>query len=138
MHRALIDEAITGAGPTLRSRSLQILVADGYTDAADSLALLVQLWGHQVRVARTGAEALAVAAEMPIDLVLAELVLPVMDGFELARRLRDRTTLVAVTGISLPQYRRRALEAGFAQVLIKPVSPDDLERLLQAIAALTR
>jgi CheY-like chemotaxis protein len=138
MHRALFGEAIAGAGPSSRSRSLQILVADGYTDAADSLALLVQLWGHQVLVARTGAEALAAAAELPIDLVLAELVLPVMDGFELARRLRDRTTLVAVTGISLPAYRRRALEAGFARVLIKPVSPDELEQLVQAIAALKR
>ena len=138
MYRALIGEAIVGGGPSSRRRSLQILVADGYPDAADSLALLVQLWGHQVRVARTGPEALAAAAEKPIDLVLAELVLPVMDGFELARRLRDRTTLVAVTGVSLPAYRRRAFEAGFARVLIKPVSPDELEQLLQAIGSLKR
>lgn len=116
-------------------RSLRILVVDGHRDSGDSLALLLRLWGHEAEVAHSGPEALeAVAAQHP-DVVLTEIMLPKMDGFQLAGHLRQQpdsrgVLLIALTGVGGETHRRRAQETGFDQFLLKPVDPQALEKLL--------
>jgi CheY-like chemotaxis protein len=108
---------------------------DDNVAAADMLAALLRLWGHEVRLAYNGPEALAAAAEYRPDLVLLDIGLPLMSGYEVARRLRGQlrlhqTTLVAVTGYGQEEDRRRSQEAGFDRHLTKPVDADSLQALL--------
>jgi CheY-like chemotaxis protein len=119
----------------LGTRRLRVLVVDGHPDSGESLGLLLRLWGHDAEVVRSGPEALAAAAARPPDVVLTEIVLPEMDGYQLASRLRERPDgrgllLIAVTGVGGDAYHRRAWEAGFDQYLIKPVDPGALQALL--------
>ena len=112
---------------------LCILVADGYADAADSLALLLQLWGHEVRVARTGTDALEMARTCQPDVVLAESCLPGLSGLQLAEALRGWALLIALTGLGPTAYRRQARDAGFEHFLVKPADLNALHGLLQAM-----
>jgi CheY-like chemotaxis protein len=112
-----------------------VLVVEDNQDAAESLALLVRLWGHEVQVARDGPSALEKARSFRPEVVLCDLGLPGMDGYEVGRRLRQevgpgRLMLVAVTGYGHDEDRRRSQEAGFDHHLTKPVDPDALCRLL--------
>ena len=110
---------------------LRVLVADAYRDGADSLALLLRLWGHEVRVARTGPQALAAALSWSPDVALVEVVLPELDGYRLARHLRGHgVVLVALSGQAGERHRRRCAEAGFALALVKPVDPEELRAVL--------
>jgi CheY-like chemotaxis protein len=108
-------------------------VVDDNVDAAESLAVLLRLDGHEVRVACDGPTALtAVQAERP-DVVILDLGMPGMDGFEVARRLRgqpgsDGLLLVALTGWAQADDRRRCYEAGFDGHMPKPVEPDALRQ----------
>ena len=116
--------------------TLRVLVADNNRDTADSLAMLVQIWGHTVRAAYDGAEALALALADPPDVLLLDVAMPKLDGCELARQVRRQgrfngTLLVAVTGYADEGHRRQCLDAGFEHVLIKPVLPAAVEELLQ-------
>jgi CheY-like chemotaxis protein len=110
------------------------LVVDDNEDTAESLALLLRLWGHTVFVAHDGPEALEVARVHQPEVVLLDLGLPGMDGYEVARRLGGsdprRPLLWAMTGYAQEEDRRRSKEAGFDQHLVKPVDPDALEMLL--------
>jgi signal transduction histidine kinase len=113
----------------------RILVVDDNVDAAESLALLLRLAGHDVRVAHDGAAALAAVEPDPPDLVFLDIGMPVMNGYDVARRLRERIgmenlVLVAVTGWGQEEDRRRSQEAGFDHHLIKPVEPEALHKLL--------
>ncbi|KQP23377.1 ATP-binding protein [Pseudorhodoferax sp. Leaf267] len=113
----------------------RILVVDDNRDAADSLGLLLSLIGAQVRVAYDGQSALAVALEWTPALVLLDLGMPQMDGYEVARRLRREpacTTvkLIALTGWGQENDRERTKSAGFDHHLVKPVDFDELEALL--------
>ena len=117
---------------------LRVLVADGYADAADSLALLLRLWGHEVYVCRTGPEALEAALAYRPEVALLELVLGGLDGCALARRLRENEALpnlvlIAVTGLGDQAHRRLAEQAGFVLHLLKPVEPDEIHRILAAL-----
>jgi CheY-like chemotaxis protein len=101
--------------------------------------MLLQLYGHELRKAADGPAALALAAEFKPQLVLCDLGLPGMDGYEVARRLRESDLgeslrLVAVTGYAQEEDRRRAREAGFDDHLVKPVDPMILLEMLQAMA----
>ncbi len=119
---------------------LRVLVADDNIDAAYSVSLLLRRWGHEPLVARDGPEALAVAPHFVPHVVLLDLAMPHMDGFEVGRRLRqlpglEGLTLLAVTGLTDAKYRRRSEEAGFAAFLLKPIDPPELEALLNVLAA---
>jgi CheY-like chemotaxis protein len=116
-------------------RLLRVLVADGNRDAADSLVLLLKLWGHDVRTTYDGAAALETALAYQPDVLLLSLALPRIDGCQLARQVRRKpqftgTLLVAVTAFADEEYRQLGMAAGFDLYLIKPVEPSILETLL--------
>lgn len=116
-------------------RVLDVLIVEDLADNRDMLAEVVTLFGHRVREAETGAEALARAHERSPDLALVDLGLPDMDGLEVARALRsspggERLRLVAVTGFGSPEDRARALAAGYDEHMVKPVSVHRLVELL--------
>lgn len=113
----------------------RILVVDDNEDARDSLDLLLRLDGHEIRKAADGPAALAAAPEFRPDVVLLDIGLPGMDGYEVARRLREQSStrgalLVAITGYGQPDDRLRAEAAGFDHHLVKPVDPEALGRVL--------
>jgi CheY-like chemotaxis protein len=112
----------------------RVLVVDDNEDAAESLAMLLKTWGHEVRVAHDGPNALETAKQYRPDAVLLDLRLPGMDGYHVARRLREDGLLdariVAVTGYDDETDRRRYREAGFNLFLTKPVDPNALRELL--------
>ncbi len=109
----------------------RILVADDNNDAVEALALQLQLAGHDVRTANDGMEALEVAESFAPQVVLLDLGMPRMDGYETARQIRRRSwgrgaTLVALTGWGQQQDRQRTSAAGFDVHLVKPVTEFDL------------
>jgi DNA-binding response OmpR family regulator len=113
----------------------RVLIVDDNRDAADSLAMLLALDGHDVQVAYAGKDALEAVRDFRPSVVVLDLGLPDLNGFEVARRLRrevdrDRLRLIALTGWGQADDRRRTLEAGFDHHLTKPVDPDQLHRLL--------
>jgi CheY-like chemotaxis protein len=114
-------------------RLLRVLVVDDNEDTADSSSVLLQLWGHDVRVAYSGQAALESVATFQPDVFLLDIGMPRMNGFEMARRFRGRfrdALLVAVTGYADATHRVLGEEAGFDLYLVKPVQPSDLETLL--------
>jgi CheY-like chemotaxis protein len=118
---------------------LHVLVADDLNDAADSLCLLLELWGYEPVVAYDGPSALRAALARPPDVALLDLAMPGMDGLEVARRLRasGRFTgrlLVAVSGHGGPDDVRASLAAGFDRHFLKPVEAEDLRTLLAEYA----
>jgi signal transduction histidine kinase/DNA-binding response OmpR family regulator len=118
----------------------RVLVVDDNQDAAESLALLLRLAGHDVHVCHDGPAAVAAAVELVPEVVLLDIGLPGMDGFEVARRLRAhpalaRTLLVAVTGYGQSQDLDRSREVGFDHHLVKPVDPDTLVEVFAVTAA---
>jgi signal transduction histidine kinase/ActR/RegA family two-component response regulator len=126
---ALAEESAAPAPPR------RILVVDDNADAADSLALLLRLGGHDVQTAYDGPAALAAAAAFRPEVVLLDIGLPRMDGLEVARRLRaehapGNMVLVAVTGYGQEEDRRQAGEAGFDHHFTKPLEIDALNALL--------
>jgi CheY-like chemotaxis protein/two-component sensor histidine kinase len=113
----------------------RVLVVDDNRDSAETMAVLLRLWGHEARSAEHGEAALAVAQEFRPQAVLLDIGLPQMDGYEVARRLRalpglDGVLLIAMTGYGQDRDRRRARRAGFDHHLVKPVDPEALRRLL--------
>jgi CheY-like chemotaxis protein len=114
----------------------RILVVDDSPDTADTMAMLLQTFGHDARTATTGAEALAIAASFRPEIALLDLTMPDMDGCAIARQIRLRpelaaTVLVAVTGWDRAEDRQMAREAGFQHHLVKPVGLKDLSPLLE-------
>ena len=114
----------------------RVLVVDDNLDAANSLAELLNIWGQRVRVAHDGPSAVEAALEFLPDVVLLDIGLPGMNGYEVARRLRQEerlrgTLLVAVTGYGQEEDRREAFSAGFDHHFTKPVSAERLLRLLE-------
>jgi CheY-like chemotaxis protein len=109
---------------------------DDNADEAQSLRDLVGFWGHEVQTAPDGPAALALAAAFRPRVVLLDLGLPRMDGYEVARRLRSlfpgtAPRLLAVSGYGSEEDRRRSHEAGIERHLTKPVDPSELERALE-------
>ncbi len=111
----------------------KVLVVDDDADSASMLEMFVGLLGHEARCATSGAMAVAAAVESRPDVVLLDLSLPDLDGFEVHRRLRAAgltPVVVALTGWSDPGVRAKARAEGMAHFMVKPVDPDRLERLL--------
>jgi PAS domain S-box-containing protein len=116
-------------------RPLRVLVVEDNIDAAESLATLLRLWNHDVSVVHDGRMALEAAREQQPEVVLLDIGLPGLDGYQVARRLReelhlDHTLLVAMTGYGQPEDRRRSKEAGIQYHFVKPVEPLVLRNLL--------
>ena len=113
---------------------MRVLVVEDYEDGAESLALLLRFYGHEVEVARDGATAIRKAQEKLPNVLLMDIGLPGEDGYAVARRLRPlfaaKPLLVALTGYASDAYRRRSRDEGFDHHLIKPAEPDELLRLL--------
>jgi DNA-binding response OmpR family regulator len=123
-----------------RPGTLRVLVVDDNRDAADTLALLLRLWGHEVRVAYDGASGLAAALEFRPDAAVLDVAMPGLDGGQVAERLRgtpglENMLLVAATGTDPRDPRVAGRHGFFDHYLRKPYNLDQLEALLGARAA---
>jgi len=130
----LVEEG-ADAPPLPHLTARRVLIADDNLDAAEVLSSLLGVLGHDVRVAHDGAEALRVGRAFEPEVILLDLGMPVMDGLETARRMRQepwgqRATLVAVTGWGQQRDRERTAEAGFDAHLVKPLTELDLLQVL--------
>jgi PAS domain S-box-containing protein len=126
-----------------RGKSLRILIVEDNHDAAESLRLLLQMSGHEVEVAHTGAAALEAARKQRPDVVLCDIGLPgSLDGHAVARALRadpeqTAAVLIALSGYGQEEDQRQARQAGFDRHLTKPVDPLTLTRLLETLPVRT-
>jgi CheY-like chemotaxis protein len=120
---------------------MRVLIAEDCKDAADTEALLLGMYGHTVVVARDGEEALKKFKEFRPEAVILDIGLPRVDGWEVARRIREENTsgrkvlLIAMTGYGLDEDRQRSTEAGFDLHLLKPVDPPALLDALRGVPA---
>jgi CheY-like chemotaxis protein len=118
----------------------RILVVDDNRDEVESLAMLLQLGGHETHMAHDGLEAVEAAKALQPDVILLDVGLPGLNGYEAARRIRKqqkdkRIVLVALTGWGQDDDRRRSKQAGFDAHLVKPVDPTALGKLLDELGA---
>ena len=137
-----IDPPAPAAEGTRRANAIlrRVLVVDDSIDAATSLALLLAIDGHSTESVYTAHDAIERAPAFRPDVVLLDIGLPAMNGYDVARRLRtipslEGVRLVAITGYGQPEDRRRAREAGFDAHLVKPVDYVALASVLAADAA---
>ncbi|MCY7319415.1 MAG: response regulator, partial [Ramlibacter sp.] len=119
--------------------SLRVLVVDDNIDAADTLAALLEMSGHAIRVANEGYQAIEMAQDFRPQVVFLDIGLPGMNGYEIARRLRqmpvmEGAVLVALTGWGTREDRERSSQAGFDHHLTKPADINAVESLLSALS----
>lgn len=118
-------------------RGRRVLVVEDNSDARQAMRDLLELWGHQVAVAPDGLQGVALAMAQPPELALVDIGLPGLDGYRVAQTLRAQVgngiRLVAMTGYGSPHGRDQALRAGFDRHLVKPVKPDELDRILSEL-----
>ncbi len=131
-------EAVTAPPPQRAQPGRRILLADDNVDFTNGLAAVLAAKGHDVRVARDGAEALQEAERFTPEVAFLDIGMPKLHGYELARRLRERPetsdcVLVALTGWGQEDDRRRAREAGFDRHLVKPVDVSEIEAVLAGL-----
>jgi signal transduction histidine kinase len=127
--------ADSAGGQAAPGQALRVLVADDNVDAAESLSILLQLAGHEVRVAYDGEQAVHVAGAFRPDLAFLDIGMPRMDGYQAARALRalpgmGKLRLVALTGWGAAQDRERSRAAGFDHHLLKPAFPEQVQAIL--------
>jgi PAS domain S-box-containing protein len=120
------------------SARYRVLVVDDNEDSAETMAALVGMWGHDVRTAHDAASALQAAAEHRPEIVLLDIGLPHISGYEVAAQMRalpglEGTVLIAMTGYGQEEDRRRTREAGFTHHLTKPVPPETLKGILSSL-----
>ena len=124
---------MSSSAPAARS----ILIIEDNADARDALRVLLELEGHTVEAVEEGQQALELTRAKDPDIALVDIGLPGIDGYEIARRVRARDArrpvLIALTGYGQPEDRRRATEAGFDEMLVKPVDPSALTELLATL-----
>jgi signal transduction histidine kinase/CheY-like chemotaxis protein len=116
----------------------RLLIADDLKDSADSLAMLLRMMGHEVHTAHDGEEAFIAAEKLRPEVVLLDIGMPKLNGYEACRRIRQQPwgegmLLVALTGWGQEDDRRRTDEAGFNYHIIKPADPGEIEKLLRSI-----
>jgi signal transduction histidine kinase/ActR/RegA family two-component response regulator len=129
--------APSDSGPSITERRARILIADDNRDAADSLGMLLELAGHDVQVTHSGAAALAAGESYRPDVVILDIGMPGMNGYEVARAARRESWggsayLIALTGWGQATDKERAMAAGFDRHLVKPIDADVLSALLDA------
>jgi CheY-like chemotaxis protein/anti-sigma regulatory factor (Ser/Thr protein kinase) len=117
--------------------SRRILIVDDSVDHIDTLAMALRTGPHEVRTAESGARALEIAAQFRPEFVFIDIGMPGMDGYELARRLREKEAtasarLIALSGYGHAAARDSASDAGFAEYLVKPVDPRKILSLIQS------
>lgn len=130
-------QRVTQATPTnTLAQPRRVLVVDDVVDYATSLSMLLEQWGHQVRVAHDGQEAISIASQFQPDVVLLDVGLPGMDGYEVAKRLREdfkdrHVMVIAQTGYGQDSDRERAEQAGFDHHMVKPLDLGVLRQLVE-------
>jgi CheY-like chemotaxis protein len=126
-------------GFQLTRNRLRVLIVDDNRDAADSLCMLLRLWGHDCHVAYDGVAGFRAACDFQPDCLLVDIAMPELDGYTLARTVRaqpglERATLLALTAYSDEEYVRCSREAGFDLHLIKPTDPFEIETLMDSLS----
>jgi CheY-like chemotaxis protein len=126
--------------PAPVAHPLRVLVIEDNEDACETLATMLRLWGHEVACATDGLSGAARAIADRPDVMLVDIGLPKLDGYEIARRTRlelaaSAPTMIAMTGYGQPEDRRRAIDAGFDTHMVKPVNAAELQHRLATIAA---
>ena len=121
-------------------RRFKILVVDDNHDSALSLAMMLSIMGHDTRTAHDGESAVAVAETFLPEVVLLDIGLPKLNGYEVAQRIREKSWgaamyLIAVTGWGQDEDRQRSTEVGLNLHMVKPVEPSALEKLLASLPA---
>jgi CheY-like chemotaxis protein len=134
------SEIVAPPAPTARLQATRVLVVDDNRDAGDSLATILAHLGAEVWIALGGAEAIDLFAQHQPDVVLLDIGMPGMDGYQVARAIRAHddgasTRLVALTGWGQDEDRRRSKAAGFDDHLVKPVDIQALAQLLRSLEA---
>lgn len=122
--------------PAVRRKNLEVLVVDDHIDTAESTAIVLKSMGHTVRLAHSGNAAVEMARIYSPDVVLLDIGLPGMDGYQVAKIIRqeiDNVLLVAVTGYGQDVDRKRSAQAGFDKHLVKPVNPQTLPEILNTV-----
>jgi CheY-like chemotaxis protein len=130
---ARMVQSADGVGATGAAR--RILIADDNADAAELLEMWLKMNGHDVRSAQDGEAALVLAETMQPDVLLLDIGMPKMNGYDVARRIRQkpwgsRAVLIALTGWGQEEDLRRSREAGFDHHLTKPVEPSAIDALI--------
>jgi CheY-like chemotaxis protein len=135
-----------GPGPQTEQQTLcwpqksgvRVLVVNDYADNVESMAMLLRLYGHEVETALGGPAALRAAWTNPPSVVLLDISMPGMNGYEVARQLRrmfqDRVVIIALTAHGFEEDKRRCLEAGFDRHFVKPADPMKVEKLIRNLA----
>jgi CheY-like chemotaxis protein len=116
-------------------RARRVLLVDDSVDAAEAMSMLLETLGHEVRVMHDGPSALAMVDDFAPEVVILDIGLPGMNGFDVAREMRTRATtktalLIALTGYGADSDRQQALDAGFDHHLVKPVSFTAIEAVM--------
>jgi CheY-like chemotaxis protein/two-component sensor histidine kinase len=128
-------QADRGAPAAVDSIARRVLVVDDNRDAAESLAMLLEFEGHELHKAHDGADAVTLAERVRPDIVLMDIGLPILNGYEVCRRIRDQAwgapiVMVAITGWGQEEDREQSRQAGFDLHLVKPVDHDELLRVV--------
>jgi CheY-like chemotaxis protein len=138
---ATAPSAAMAREPALTAKRLRILIVDDNRDAAGMLAMLLEFSGHETHMAHDGVEAVAAATKLRPDVILLDIGLPRLNGYDAARKIREQRErssgplLVALTGWGQDEDRRRTEEAGFDAHLVKPVDEAALGKLLDDFGA---
>jgi CheY-like chemotaxis protein len=134
-HRDVPQPAVAVQRRRNHTITRRVLVADDNRDAAESMGMLLRLMGNEVRTVHDGVEAVEEAETFQPDVILLDIGMPRLNGYDAARQIRGQdwsagTMLVALTGWGQEDDKRRATEAGFDRHFTKPVNPADLEKLI--------
>ena len=132
-----------GTDMDTKPSTLRVLVVEDEVTVAQMFVLLLKLWGHAVHVVHDGVSVMAAVAAFHPHVVLCDIGLPGLNGYEVARQLRqaggvNRPVLVAVTGYGQQEDYRRGQQAGFDLYMTKPVDPAELEALLASLAPVVK
>jgi signal transduction histidine kinase/ActR/RegA family two-component response regulator len=131
---------LPATAPMVQQHCCRVLVVDDNVDSTQTLAMMLDVMGHQTRVANDGMEAVRIAHEFQPDLVLLDIGMPRLNGYEACRQIREQAwatavTMVAVTGWGQDEDRRRSKDAGFDLHLVKPLDPAVVERMMRELRA---